>query len=461
MIKKITCSLFAVIIIGLVLLFFPRDLPAAEPKAPILYRLLVAETALQRGNIPEALSYYLKAAEESQDPSVAATATQLALEYSDVKTALIPAKIWAAADPKSVEAQLTTAALYIRLGKSEEAVPYLQQLMVLEPELADQHFIVLYTELNQPQDKQAVIQALVHLTEKSPQQALSLIALSDIALQAGSPQHALALAEKALAISPESSNAKIVYAESVRQTQNVQIASKFVEQQLVKNPKDAYLRHYLTQLYLDTAALSEAKQHMTYLSQQKDLPFPMLVQLTKMSLQSEWFSLAKHFLISMKQDPLQARTAYYFLGRVSEMEKLPKDAIIWYQKVDEGPFAVMSALRAAVLLQEAHQYEEALATIDAVAPQTVGDLKRLVLLKTNVLSYLNKYDDACQTLTKTLKILHNDADLLFARGITYEQLKQYKEAEADFRQVLILQPTNAHAVNSLGRLMTKMGEKKE
>src|SRR5262245_51713089 len=66
---------------------------AGHIPAESLYQLLTAEMALDREHPEVALANYIAAAEETQDASIAARATQIALSLSSLEIAVEPAMI--------------------------------------------------------------------------------------------------------------------------------------------------------------------------------------------------------------------------------------------------------------------------------------------------------------------------------------------------------------------------------
>ncbi|HRE30502.1 MAG TPA: hypothetical protein PLD88_00875, partial [Candidatus Berkiella sp.] len=128
--------------------------------AESLFQLMAAEMALDREHPDVALANYIAAAKETQDAAVAARATQIALTVSSLEVAIEPSVIWAKAAPENLEAQITTAALFLRLNQVANAIPYLRQAEVQNPEEALQYYLLLYRQLQQKEDNSRVIQAL-------------------------------------------------------------------------------------------------------------------------------------------------------------------------------------------------------------------------------------------------------------------------------------------------------------
>src|SRR5262245_1022496 len=79
----------------------PQVLPKLELSRPILFKLLLAEISMQRGQASIAVQSYLELARETKDPRIAQRATEIAWNARLLGVALETAGIWLAADPDS------------------------------------------------------------------------------------------------------------------------------------------------------------------------------------------------------------------------------------------------------------------------------------------------------------------------------------------------------------------------
>lgn len=426
--KKKTLHPFYTICVITLLSLACTTLEAQNIPAPTLYRLMTAEIALDR-NMPQiALSQYLSASQESQDPTIAAYATQLSVRSSDVRTALVPALLWAKKDPNNLEAQMTVIALQLRLGYIHKSIPYFTQVIKISPDAADQHFLILYQELSHETDKEAVIQALTLLEKEVPNQALSAIALSDIYLQQQQYDKALYYSEKSIKIAPQSTNAIIVYSESLRQTKSFSAATQFIEAHLSKTPNNPYIRYYLSDLYFYDKNFEKAQSNLAILAKTPQVPPEMLLQLTNLAMSQQWFPLAQQFLQKAEQYPEYQSTARYFLGRLSEAQKSLEGAITWYMQVHEGPFQTLAGIRAAILLEAKGHYQQALSVLESTSPATLGDFKRVSLTQIHIFMNMKNPNAALQVANQGLKVLGDDKDLITVREIIETTLKQATQA---------------------------------
>ena len=410
---------------GFALLIFSSYVTANPSSSQTLSRVLTAEMALSRDLPKVALEEYLKASRETGDPKIAAYATQLAVRTADVQTAILPATLWAQKAPHDLEAQMTIIALQLRLGHISESLPYLIQMTKISPEAADQHFIVLYRSLSEESDKQSVLEALIMLDKQQPQQPFSAIALSDIYLQQQEYTKALHFSQKAIQLAPNSTNAVIIHGECLRQTSTLSVALSFLESHLAKTPDNPYIRYYVSELYFHSHDLEKAKTNFEILVKNPNTPPEMLLQLTNLAMQQQWFDLAQQCLQKVEKNPQYEGSARYFLGRLAEAQQSPTTAVQWYTQVYEGPFQVLSRIRAAVLLEAQNEPQKALSVLESATPETLGDFKRLSLTRIHILMGMHNYSAALQAVDQGLKLIAEDSDFLLARNFIHEKMNEH------------------------------------
>ena len=140
--------------------------PVAPPAAPltesalstdVLYRILVGDLALQRGDAALAARAYFEAARESQEPKLARRATEVALFARQRSLALEAAKLWQSLDPTAERAKQMVATL-TQSGAGNELKAELEHVLAdaaVNGTLGDA-FIQLNQALSAQTDKAAV-----------------------------------------------------------------------------------------------------------------------------------------------------------------------------------------------------------------------------------------------------------------------------------------------------------------
>src|SRR5262249_60319741 len=95
----------------------------------LLYEYLLAEIARQRGNVALSAQAYVDLAKRTRDPRIARRATEIALYARMNNAAIEAATIWHDADPSSTRALQALAGMLVSVGRYDEALPRLKELL--------------------------------------------------------------------------------------------------------------------------------------------------------------------------------------------------------------------------------------------------------------------------------------------------------------------------------------------
>ena len=414
------------------------------------YSLLVAEMAIYRGEYDVALSSYVVTAQTSQDPQIAKAATQLAVSISDVATSLIPAEIWAKNAPLDTEAQLTTAALLMRLAKPEQAVPYLEQAAQNDSQTAAEQFDLLYQELTQPKDKMQVLQALSLINiEKT---LAGEIALSRIYLSV--QEYDLAKKHIDLVTSRAPNSNEVIQLKSALLIKQGDIKAGLALLAKANHQKPSFqIQKFYLEMLSEQKLMEEAHAQLKLMKSRSDLKAVDALELARLSMESNWLSDATYFLSQAQHDPEYADTANYFLGRVLELEHRVKEAITRYDNVEQGPFHINSHIRAAWLLAEQQQYKDALHLLEDTQPTSNEDLQKVSATKIEILIEMEAYPSAMTLLDNLIQAHPEDLNARVTRSYVAEKMGLIEIIEEDLSYIIKEQPQNVHALNALGYLL--------
>ncbi len=425
----------------------------------VMERLILAELALDRRNPGLALDLYLNLAEDTQDAAIAQRATDLSILFAGLDVALEPARIWAAAEQDNVQAQATVAAILLTQLKAKESLPYLAQLEAADPVNVSQHYQVIYDELKLPQEKEEVISALKMLIENTPDASGPYLTLSSIFLDKRDPETAFQYTEKALEHGFKDASLPILHAQALHQLQRQPDALLFLTDEARKTPENTELQLYLTEVLLRVwNDPMKAKEQLSLFMKGTPSSEEFLAGVI-LSIEYEWYSEAKNLLNVLRKDSKHEDTAEYFLGRVNEFEGNTDKALVWYEEVDRGQYQAIARLRMASLLKAENKLTEALDAISQARPRHPEDIKLLALLELEILTKLDRYDEAFIALSDTVAVLPFDSDILYIRALLAEKLNNLEIAESDLRRIIRIQPNHVEALNALGYILANRTER--
>ena len=417
--------------------------------ADSIYQLMSAEMALNREDYETALQNYILAAKETQDAKIAARATQIALTISALDVAIEPAMLWANAAPNSLEANLTVAAIFVRLQDHQQGADYLQKVKAIEPEHAYYHYLLLYRQLHGTNGDDVI--ATLKLMKNDD--TASQLALADIYLAQEQYTEVEVLADKVLKLTPTNPQAIRLKAECLKQRDGNMSAIKFLRQHVQANPKHTDLTLFFVNFLLSSQQFDEAKQYVNTVLKQSLTPDQSL-SLARTAMQAGWYELAKNSLMQTINSSQHQDTAHYLLARISELKNDPEAALKWYQHVLTGPFHVMSQIKASQLLAEENQHDQAITILSNTQPQNEFDQKRIIMSLVDIHNHKKDYAAGIRVLDDALKYQPEDTDLLYARAVNLDKMSLFPQAEKDLLLILQQDPYHVEALNALGYMLT-------
>jgi tetratricopeptide (TPR) repeat protein len=150
------------------------------------------------------------------------------------------------------------------------------------------------------------------------------------------------------------------------------------------------------------------------------------------------------------------------LANAQESAKRYEDAIATYDKIPQGtPLQSAIDIRKAFNLNSLDRVDEAKAILERLAAKDPKDVRPLEALG-NILRARKEYGEAIKYFTRALAALgkHDPRywGYYYARGTSYERLKNWPAAEADLKKALALAPDQPLVLNYLGYSWVDQGK---
>lgn len=234
------------------------DLPKQELTEQVLFGLLLADVAVQRGKIELAVQTYQDLANTTRDPRVARYATHLAFESRQLDKAREISRLWQELEPDSLRAKQTLATLLLGDGKLDEARPHLASLLAANPGNIDAAFIQVYAMLARLPDKAASYTLLHELAQPYPRVAEARWGLAQLAEAAGKRDLALEDARLAYALRPEWDRAALLNAQLLLD-KSPQQALALLKKYLASDPDNKEVRLFYARALMGQKQYSAAR----------------------------------------------------------------------------------------------------------------------------------------------------------------------------------------------------------
>jgi len=168
----------------------------------VMFQLLVADIASQRGQLGIAVANYQAAAKTTRDPLLAERAARVALYAKALKPAQEAASLWVELAPKNPDARRMLGALLLTLGQVPEAQAQFDAYLGLSVGLPNHGFQQIANQLAREQNRDAAMTIMENLLASRKDDPNAWLAHAWLAMRQGKLDTALASVDKAEALKP-------------------------------------------------------------------------------------------------------------------------------------------------------------------------------------------------------------------------------------------------------------------
>ncbi len=440
----------------------PR-LPSVDLSEELLFKLMLAEVAIQRGQPHIAVQAYLELARETRDPRVAQRATEVAWNARFNSAALEAAGIWLQADPGSAQARQIIAALLVNQAQLAEARPHLEKWLAADRENVGAGFLQLGSLLARHKDKMAVFKLMQALAQPYPSVPEARLSVAQAASNAGEHQAALDEARAALKLKPDWEMAALFIAQSLqRQSGSDEEATRFLGEYLQSHPKASDVRLNYARLLANAKNYAEARKQFEVLVTEAPRNADIAMAVALLAIQANDFDAAetqlKRVLELDYKDPDVAR---YYLGQLNEERKRFDEALKWYGSITEGEQYVNAQARYAGILAKQGKLPEARKHLQQATARDNVQRVQLTQAEAQLLRDANAYQEAFELLGQALDKMPNTPDLLYDHAMAAEKVNRLDVLEGNLKALIKLRPDHAHAYNALGYTLADRNQRIE
>ena len=426
------------------------DLPNQELTSKIVYQLLLAEVAVQRGRLNVAMATYFDVAKSTKDPRIAQRATEIAIYARQPREALEAAKLWSEIDPQSQQARQIIVSVLMNDGKLDQAKPYMQKMLVGEDQQVRQSFMELNALLSRQNDKGAALEMAKQLAEPFPKLAEARFAVAQAALSANQNETALSEIKLANESKPGWEMGALLQAQILWQT-NKSEAIKFYDDFLRRFPAANEVRLSYARVLASQKNFPAAREQFSALVKSSPDNPDMIVTAGLLSMQLQDFDGAENYLTqALKLNPKDPNAVRFSLGQISEERKQFDKANQWYKSITDGEQYFQAQIKIASLLARQNKLTEARDYLRNIKTDSPAQKVQIILAHAGMLREGKSYKDSFDTLDAGLKEFPDNPDLLYDRAMAAEKIDRLDLLEADLRKLIVLKPDHAHAYNALG-----------
>jgi Flp pilus assembly protein TadD len=434
--------------------------------ADLFYKFLLAEVALQRGELPVAARAYYEAARESRDSRVARRATEIALAARQRAMAVESATLWASLDPEAARPKQVLASLAGSLPGKDLAEPGVDdeirgrlEKLLSDAAVSGQGVGEVFLQINrflaqQPEHKQTyeLVRALAKPYPANPEAHFAVAYAAFAAeIPAGNGlDPALSEIDIALELRPTWERAALLKADILARVSR-DSAIAFLQKFVAANPDARAAAGALAQLYVEQKRYAEARAVFQTLwdGDRKSRDFEFGVAAISMQMK-DWAKAEALFLDLKAVGYGENGVVELYLAQVADETGRYQEAIDRYLAVPEGERAWIAKLRVAAMMAKQKRIPEARRYLADLPAVTIDERVQVRQAEAALLRDANDNAAAYAVLKQALVEHPDTPDLLYDSAMVAEKLDKIDEAEASLRRVVELKPDDAQALNALG-----------
>lgn len=428
-----------------------ENLPPVNLTADLMYRILLADIARQRGNNATALSALVDSARTTRDPRLAAQATRQAISMGEYNMALEMASLWVELAPDKADAQQTLGNLYVLQQQADKAIPHFQQSIALsQPEHTSLVLQQMSDTLLHYASKEDALAVMQQLSQDYPQSAAVALSYASVAGRLQEITTASTSVDRALSLRPDWEDAAVFKFNLLLLQQQDQAAEDFALGFLAKNRDSESLRITLARHYLQQDDMKQAEKQYRLVYRQNPESAGTVLALALLRLQAGDLDEAQQFLEQLLELQVNPDTARIYLGDIALKRDRLDEAEQWYRAVTASDQLFSARIRLAAVVKQRDGVDAALRELEAVFPENASEQVDLALLRNEMLSDAGRIEEAYAVMTEALEDQPDNVELLYARAMDAAMMKDVAGLERDLRRLLEIKPDHAHALNALG-----------
>jgi tetratricopeptide (TPR) repeat protein len=415
----------------------------------LMFDILLAEIAGQRGEMDVSAPHYLQAAEDADDPRVAERAVQIAMYAKNFKIAKRAAHRWVELEPGNLEAHKLLTALALRTGDMDEVTTQMGYLLSITDNPKDGYRLATAI-MARNSDKQAALTAMQELAARDPDSPYAQLALSRTAILAGQLEQALEAVERALQLRPDFVTATILKSQILIEMERTEEAALLLQQATRSHPDDLEVRFAYARLLLGKQDIEAAREQFASIVKLDPDNADALYSLGLLELETGQYRAGEKHLKKLLKLEKRVQSTYYYLGYAALKQEHDAKALDWFSKVESGDFWSQSQLQAARIMVRQGKINEMQDYLRVLRQKNPQAAVAFFLVEGEVLTDAGYLDEAYAVYTQALGTDPDNEDLLYARALLAQQRGQFDLAEQDMRHILGNDPDNVRTLNALG-----------
>ncbi len=436
--------------------------PSAQEAAPVdygafsedeLYRAIVGELEANSGDFGAAGESYLDLALATKDLNVIRRAIQFASITNDTNALLQLGLLWSEVDPKDPQPQLLLAIEYLESGGFDRAIPHMARVLELGGNIDFSALSSRTGQLN-PQARAQLVHALQPLIEQFPENDSLVLACVQLLAQSGDFEAALAAFEAVRNSVTSTVGTVLLETQILQNMGRDRDAVRALQRGLREFKTDPMLRASLARIYLGQEKFKDAISEYAILIEQNPENWDATYAKALVHLELGDYAQTEVLLQKLINASQKTDESRYYLGVAFERQEQFERAIDNYRLVSIGTNNFLGAQQQATRLAiQLEDYEEAHDWLQRLSRGQPRLEVLFVTMEAQLLQQAGQGERAKALLDTSINRFPGEVDLLFARVLYFDSLKNLAASEADLRTIIAVKPDDARALNHLGYML--------
>jgi len=438
----------------------PELIPPLPLTSELVYYILTAEMAGQRGEIGLAAELYNKAANSIESPALAGRSTQIANYTRDKGRINRALERWIEVDPTDADVYIMQAPLLMIQNDMDGVVKSVDTALELAPEKSPQFLAQIADNLSEFTKPEQALSVMERFKLYQQQDVEALFIYGRLAEFLKQYDKALVAVEAVLAKQAEREDALILKAQVLQRLAKGDKAMALIKPIATKGDASDGLLFSYAKLLGENGKSEQARTIFERLLTNKPDNEEILFALGLLALEDKNGKQAKHYFNQLVVLGDSGKQASYFMGLSEELNDNADAALIWFASVPvESSRFEAAQSRYINLLADKGQMDKARLHLKLLRTEHPSRSVQYYLYEAAFLRERDQSQAAFDVYTEALEGFPNNIELLYGRAMTAESLHRLSVLEDDLRQILKYDPDNHTVLNALGYTLTDRTER--
>jgi predicted Zn-dependent protease len=424
----------------------------ADFEPDVLYLLLSAEVAAQRGRFDVTLVNYLKAAQKSRDKGVIERAMRIAQSLNGDNAQKQLADLWLEVDPNNIQAHRIAAIQAVKHNDLGSALEHMETIMNLGED-ADFDSLAAMAGNLRPEQRHELLDLYKQMAERHPGTPELEYSISLLQKISGQPEQALDRLNVLLKENPNFQPAIILKGDLLYQLEEKREALDYLMTNTRRFPANRQMGTLYGRMLINEGELQAAQDEFNRLVMRYPDTPGLRLSYALVALENGQTKLAKDELTRLFEQGRHTDEASYYLGRIEDQAGNSEQAIEFYQRVKQGSYYLPALARSSALLAVGGKAQEALENIRSLRGSHPDQSENFWLLEVNLLLDQKQSPEALVAATEALQQFPANVQIRYARAMLFDAMDQPAKAEEDLKYIINEAPDNAVALNALGYIL--------